>query len=247
MYKLLLIFLIFSTDLVFGQDRMEVPAIKPREQIVSHKFYTLSYIEGYELASWVAYELTSEEASATMDYKVKYHEDPMISTGSATLKDYKKSGFILAQLAPVEDMMFSEEAVEESFYLSNIVPQKPAFSKYTWKKLNDLVRSWAKASGSLYIVSGPVLADAPFPTFGPDKVSIPSRFFKVVLDMKNQKGMGFVLKNNITTGSLKSYAMSIDMVEQITGIDFFPSLPDDQEKNIESKFDTSAWNFELPE
>lgn len=236
-----------SADWVFGQDNPEIPAIKPREQIVHHKFYTLSYIEGYELASWVAYELTSEEAKATMDYKVKYQADPLISTGSATLKDYRKSGFILAQLAPVEDMMFSEEAIEESFYLSNIVPQKPAFSKYTWNKLNNLVRAWAKQSGSLYIVSGPVLADAPFPTFGPDKVSIPSRFFKVVLDMKNQRGIGFVLKNNITTGSLKPYAMSVDMVEEITGIDFFPSLPDDQEKNIESHFDTSAWNFELPE
>jgi len=78
----------------------------------------------------------------------------VISTGSATVKDYKKSGYILGQLAPVEDMRFSSLAVTESFYLSNVVPQKPAFNKYTWKKMNDMVREWAKESGSLLVVCG---------------------------------------------------------------------------------------------
>src|SRR4030042_5229213 len=231
--EMLVMVLVFAGSFVFGQEHLELPAEKPREEFVKHEYYTLSFVEGYELASWVAYELTAEEASGSLEYKEKYTEDPVISTGSATMKDYKKSGYILGQLAPVEDMRFSSVAVTESFYLSNVVPQKPAFNKYTWKKMNDMVREWAKESGSLLVVCGPVLADAPFPTFGPGKVSIPSRFYKVVVDMKGKKGMGIVVKNSMSSGSLKPYAMSIDEVEEITEIDFFPSLPDDLENQIE--------------
>ncbi|MBN2213226.1 MAG: DNA/RNA non-specific endonuclease [Bacteroidales bacterium] len=243
----LLLAWMFAGSFVSGQEQLELPAEKPREEIVRHQYYTLSFVEGYELASWVAYELTAEEASGSLDFKEKYTEDPLISTGSATRKDYKKSGYVPGQLAPVEDMRFSEAAVTESFYLSNVVPQKLAFNKYTWRKINDIIREWAKESGSLLVAGGPVLADAPFPAFGPGKVSIPSRFYKVVLDIKGKKGMGIVVKNSMSSGSLKPFAMSIDKVEEITGIDFFHSLPDDLENEIESQYNDSDWNFEIPD
>ena len=243
--RIILMATALAGSFVYGQEKPELPAEKPREEIIKHENYTLSFVEGYELASWVAYELTAEEASGSLEFKEKYVEDPLVSTGSATWKDYKKSGYIPGQLAPAEDMRFSEAAVKESFYLSNIVPQKLAFNKYTWKKINDMVREWAKESGSLFVVSGPVLADAPFPTFGPSKVSIPSRFYKVVLDMKGKRGMGIVVKNSMSSGSLKPFAMSIDEVEKITGIDFFHSLDDDLENEIESRYDDKDWNFEI--
>lgn len=245
MKKILLAGLVFSGLLAYGQDKPELPAEKPREEIVKHEFYTLSFVEGYELASWVAYELTAEEASGSLEYKEKYIEDPLVSTGSATFKDYKKSGYVPGQLAPVEDMRFSETAIKESFYLSNIAPHKLAFNKYTWKRINDMIREWVKETGTLLVVCGPVLADSPFPTFGPSKVSIPSRYYKVVLDMQGKKGMGIVVKNSMSSGSLKPFAMSIDEVEEITEIDFFHSLDDDLEKEIESQFDASMWNFEI--
>lgn len=129
--------------------------------------------------------------------------------------------------------------------MSNIAPQRQAFNKYTWKRINDMIREWVKESGPLLIVCGPVLADAPFSTFGPNMVSIPTRFYKVVLDMNGKRGMGFVVKNSMSSGSLEPYAMSIDEVEEITKIDFFHSLDDDLENEIESHFDASAWNFEI--
>ncbi len=245
--KILIISLVFAGHITSGQEKLELPAAKPREQIVEHENYTLSFIEGYELASWVAYELTAEEASGTLEYKEKYTEDPLVSTGSATYKDYKKSGYIPGQLAPVDDMRFSEKAVMESFYMSNVAPHKLAFNKYTWKRINDMIREWAKESGSLLIACGPVLADAPFPTFGPSKVSIPTRYYKVVLDMQGKRGMGFVVKNSMSSGSMLPFAMSIDEVEKITQIDFFHSLNDDIENEIESRFDAKAWNFEILE
>lgn len=245
---------IFYTIIILGhlanlsaQQKIELPAPQPREQIVHHENYSLSYIEGYELASWVAYELTKEEAKSEIEYKVKYREDPDIPTGSATTKDYKNSGYIMGQLAFIEHMMMSEISARESFYLSNIVPHKLSFNKYVWKKLGNIIKAWAYECGSLYIVSGPVLADSPFGTFGPSKVSIPERYYSVVLDLEDERGIGFVIRNSMSSSSIKKYAKSIDEVEKITEIDFFHILPDEQEEKIESAFKPDQWNFKIME
>ena len=230
-----------------AQEKIELPAPLPRQQIIHHGNYSLSYVEGYELPSWVAYELTKEEAKSEIEYKVKYSEDPDVTTGSATLKDFKKSGYIMGQLVPVEHMMMSKDAVKESFYLSTIVPHKLAFNKYVWKVLGEIIKAWAYECGSLYVVTGPVLADSPFPTFGPSKVSIPERYYCVVLDTEDNRGVGFVIKNSMASGTIKQFAMSIDEVEKITEIDFFPALEDEQEEFIESKFEAEKWNFEILE
>lgn len=239
------IFLVLNFSLGLWAQKVELPAIKAREEIVNHTHYSLAFVEAYELASWVAYELTAEELKGTVAYKEKFTEDNLVSTGSASMKDYKDAGYVLGQLVPVTDMLFDEKSAGETFYLSNVVPMKPAFEKYTWKKIGDIVREWAKDAGSLYVIAGPVLADSPFPTFGPNMVSVPARFYKIVLDIKNERGMGFVVKNSISSGSLKPYAMSIDKIEEITGIDFFPNLEDDLENKIEAEFTPEKWDFEV--
>ena len=225
----------------------ELPVQAPREQQVQHTLFMLSYNEGYEMASWVAYKLTPEQAKATGTYKEKYSEDPMVTTGTATIKDYKDAGFIMGQLVPPEDMFTSQQAVNETFLISNTVPQKPAFNKYIWKTNEKLIREWAKEGNTLYIVTGPVLADAPFGSFGPNKVSIVTRFYKAVLDMNGERAIGFVFRNNASSGTQKSFAISVDELEKITGIDFFPSLPDDLEQKVEGSKDFTKWNFKALE
>jgi endonuclease G len=232
---------------ITGQEKIELPAPQPHEQIIHHEYYTLSYIEAYELASWVAYELTKEEAQSVLEYKEKYREDPDIRTGSATVKDYKKAGYVMGQLAPAEHMMMSDNALQESFYLSNIVPHKLSFNKYVWKTLGSLIKAWAYECGSLYVVTGPVLTDTPFPTFGPSKVAIPERYYSVVLDPADDRGIGFVIRNSMSSDKLKQFAVSIDEVEEITGLDFFPALPDEREEKIESSFEPEKWNFDILE
>ncbi len=244
--KILILILIFGLfKNLPAQEKIEFPAPQPHEQVIHHENYSLSYIEAYELASWVAYELTAEEAGSEIEYKEKYREDPDVETGSATPKDYKKAGYIMGQLAFIEHMMMSEVAAAESFYLSVIVPHKLAFNKYVWKTFGNIIKAWAIECGSLFVVSGPVLADAPFGTFGGSKVSIPERYYIVVMDLANERGAGFVVRNSMSSSSVKKYAVSINEVEKITGLDFFPSLPDEQEERIESTFKPDKWNFEI--
>jgi endonuclease G, mitochondrial len=224
-------------------QQYELPAASTREQIVKHSLYTLSYNEGYEMSSWVAYQLTPEMAKASGTFKDKYSEDPLVTTGTASPKDYKDAGFIIGQLVPPEDMFISQKAVDETFLMSNTVPQKPAFNKYVWKAVQKLIREWAKEGNTLYIAAGPVLADAPFGTFGSNKVSIVNRFYIAVLDANGERAIGFIFRNNASSGTPKSFALSIDDLEKTTGIDFFPLLNDDLENKVESSKDFTKWNF----
>ncbi|HEX2394555.1 MAG TPA: DNA/RNA non-specific endonuclease [Bacteroidales bacterium] len=230
-------------SIAVSAQQYEIPSAMPREQQVKHTLYTLSYNEGYELASWAAYQLTPEQAKTTGTFKEKYLEDPLVTTGSASVKDYKDAGFIMGQLVPPEDMVTSSEAAQEAFFTSNTVPHKPVFNKNIWKHLEKLIREWAKEGNTLYIVSGPVLSDAPFGTFGPNKISIPERYYKVVLDVRGERAIGFMFRNNVSSGAIKSFALSVDELEKTTGLDFFPALPDALEQKVEASTDYNKWNF----
>jgi|WetSurSiteA1Bulk_404760.scaffolds.fasta_scaffold01867_2 endonuclease G, mitochondrial len=228
-------------------QQYELPNPSPREQQVQHTLFSVSYNEGYELPSWAAWQLTPEQAKATGTFKEKYSEDPEITTGTASNKDYKDAGFIIGQLVPPEDMFTTQQAVDETFLMSNTVPFKPSFNKYVWEPLEKLIREWAKEGSTLYIVAGPVLQDAPFGTFGPNKVSIPTRFYKAVLDVHGERAIGFIIRSNVASGASRSFAITVDDLEKTTGLDLFPELPDDLEKKVESSNDFTKWNFKALE
>jgi endonuclease G len=225
-------------------QRLEYPFFEEGEQLIIHTGYTLSYNEEAEQANWVAYELTAQETQKAFERTNKFLVDPSISTGSATDADYKKSGFDRGHLAPAADMGWSSTTMIESFYYSNMSPQQPGFNRGIWKNLESLVRTWATENESIYVVTGPVLTQG-LPTIGWNQVAIPNYYYKVILDYRNPsiKGIGFVLPNTSSKEPLQRFALSIDSVEKITGIDFFYSLPNDQEESIETELCIPCWTW----
>jgi endonuclease G len=233
-----------------------LPAIDDDDLIVIHDYYALSYSETHEQAEWVAYELTREEVMGPVERNDSFREDGEVTTGSASLKDYRGSGFDRGHLAPAADMKFSEEAMRDSFFMSNMSPQRPAFNRGIWKQLEALVRDWAYAEDAIQIVTGPILTDwtpdggespgdGRFETIGPEGVSVPDYYYKVVLDIREPefKAIGFILPNRRGEAGLESYALSVDEVEFATGLDFFPGLPDELEESLESALDIGLWSF----
>jgi endonuclease G len=107
------------------------------------------------------------------------------------------------------------------------------------------VRTWAWENGAVYIATGPVLTESTYNTIGPNKVAVPEYFYKVILDYRQPdlKALGFVLPNKKGSLPLPSYAVSVDRVEEITGIDFYHGLPDDIEEALESDYDITKWIF----
>ncbi|MDF1568618.1 MAG: DNA/RNA non-specific endonuclease [Spirochaetaceae bacterium] len=244
-----------------GADSPYLPALEDDDLLVIHDYYTLSYSEKHEQAEWVAYELTREEVMGPVERSDSFREDLEVTTGSASLKDYRGSGFDRGHLAPAADMKFSEEAMRDSFFMSNMSPQRPAFNRGIWKQLEALVRDWAYLEGAIQIVTGPVLTDwtpegkeasgdlppgdGRFETIGPEGVSVPNYYHKVVLDIREPgfKAIGFILPNQRGEAGLEFYAVSVDEVEYATGLDFFPGLPDELEESLESALDISLWSF----
>ena len=154
-------------------------------------------------------------------------------------------------MAPAADFRWSSEAMSDTFYLSNMSPQDPSFNRGIWADLEAAVRVMAYENNSVYVVTGPVLTDGPYETIGENEVAVPKNYYKVILDYTEPdvKAIGFLLPNEGSSKSLESFAVTVDEVEDATGIDFYPALPDDQEEAIESEIDLSKWSFRtsLPE
>ena len=222
---------------------LEIPS-GGKGEIIEHTGYTLSYREEYEVPEWVAYELTREEVTTlAVERKDNFREDKTVSTGSATLQDYKKSGYDRGHMAPAADFRWSAEAMDDTFYLSNMCPQTHAFNAGIWSDLESAIRSMAYEDGSIYVVTGPVLTDGPYDTIGENDVAVPSYFYKVVLDYSEPtlKAIGFILPHENSKNPLSYFAVTVDEVEERTGLDFFPLLPDNTEEKLESSLDTSLW------
>ena len=226
----------------------EIPRLKEKrqEQVIKHEGYTVSYNSDYKIANWVAYELTATEAkSKKTERSNKFVSDPQVKGATAMNEDYTRSGYDRGHLAPAGDMKWSAKAMRESFYLSNICPQKPKLNRGIWKDLEEQCRLWALDNGSLLIVTGPVIT-GDMKRLGKNKVAIPKSFYKVLCyyTEKGYKGIGFLFENrDYKDNSLKSMVIPIDSVEKVTGIDFFPSIPDEQEKEMEATVDWSSWSF----
>ncbi len=216
-------------------------------QVVSHTNYTLSYFEKYEQAEWVAYELTADRLrNNSVKRKNRFTSDPAVMTKSAHKDDYKRSGYDRGHLAPCADMLINKTVMLESFYMSNMSPQHPKFNRGIWKALEAQVRVWAMESEHLYVITGPVLVenDGPFPVIG-NNVAVPTYYYKVLLDLRKPevKAIAFILKNEGSDLPLSAFAVSIDEVESMTNLDFFPDLPDAMETKLESTLDLSAWGL----
>ena len=214
-------------------------------QVVVYSGHTLSYNSTTRLPNWVAYELTSDEVKGKEKRTDKFVPDPMVNGTQASNADYRRSGWDKGHLAPAADMKWSRQAVEESFYMSNISPQDKKLNRGVWKSIETLTRDNAMRYGKVLVVTGPVFnAEKERRTIGKNEVVIPDAFYKVLLvEDKGLRGVGFYCENvegNVNQVGL--YARSIDEIEGITGIDFFYTLPDDIEEKVESSFDWKYWN-----
>jgi len=227
---------------------LEIPLVLKGEKIIHHAGYSFVYSEEHEQAKWIAYVLNNKELDGTFGRSDNFREDPSVSSGSASNLDYAKSGYDRGHLAPAADMKWSEKAMSESFYYSNMSPQLPAFNRGIWKKLEEKVRDWALENDSILIVTGPILSSKnqkKLATIGPNSVSVPEYYYKAILDFKKDKSksIAFILPNKGSKMPLKSFVVTIDSLEKLSKIDFFYKLDNKIENNLESKICKECWTW----
>lgn len=225
---------------------LEIPLLEEGDELVIHTGFSLLYDEEHEQPRWVAYHLTRDEVYGLHERKDNFRSDPNIRTGSATLDDYRGSGYDRGHLIPAADLAWSQQAMSDSFYMSNMSPQDPSFNRGIWASLEAVVRNYAATEGAVHVVTGPILTDGPYEQIGENRVSVPKYYYKVILDYTEpeKKAIAFLLPNEGSRARLERYATTVDHVEQVSGIDFFPQLPDDEEDMLEGAFDFSLWATE---
>ena len=250
-------------NIQYDLKKFGTPALKSGEQMIIHAAMALTYSEPHEQAKWVAHVILPDIIKGTGFRSNDFRVDPEVNTGTAVEKDYflkypKENGefdydgfgYDRGHLAPSADFRWCKKALSESYYYSNMSPQLASFNREIWADLENLIRGYIYRNPdvTLYVTTGGILSDKlPVIERSINKVAIPKQFFKVVIDRKNKKGIGFLLPHNASTEPLEIFAFTIDQIEEITGLNFYEGLPDDEEAQIESDLDKSAWLPELQE
>ncbi|MEX1003173.1 MAG: DNA/RNA non-specific endonuclease [Crocinitomicaceae bacterium] len=247
MKPIYLLLLLILPILSWGQEKtpinqIELPETDSLETIIHHLAYSLLYSEAHEQAKWVAYQLSRNETKKLAERTDKFMADPMVSTASANLSDYKNSGFDRGHLAPAADMAWSDTVMAESFYFSNMSPQKAGFNRGIWKQLEAAVREWVIQYDSIYVVTGPILEDS-LPTIGENKVAVPTHYYKAILHLTDSsaQAIAFILPHASSKAPLQDFAVTVDSLESLSGINYFYLLSDSIEYQVENVIYLNYW------
>ncbi len=233
-----------------------LPKIDSAEKLISHDALCLVYDEYHEQAKWVLHKISNDiidgEVSRTNDFR----GDPLITSGSAEEKDYFLKikldsgkyeydgfGYDRGHLAPSADFRWSQKALSESYFYSNMSPQLPSFNREKWAELEGLIRSYIfENNRSLIVYTGPVLhAQLEKVSRSINGLSIPEQFFKIVIDYEIGKAIAYLVPQNHNDQPVESFATSIDEIENVTGIDFLHQIDDEIEEQLERQKDISFW------
>lgn len=214
-----------------------------KEQIMDYEGFRVSFNADNKTPNWVAWELLGRETEGEEARYNTFWQDDRIE-GCPASYDYSNSGYDRGHMCPAADQKWSRQAMVDCFSLANMVPQDHALNAGAWQTLEKKERQWAKRDSAIVIIAGPIYEKTDTKRIGDAGVRVPSAFFKVIIApyLPEPRGIGFVYPNMSSPGNMQDYAMPIDEVERITGIDFFYNLPDDIEDKIEATASFKEWD-----
>lgn len=225
-------------------NSIEIPTILSdvSELILVRKAYKVSYNGDTKCPNWVAWHLTASHVDGDVPRYNRYDEDLDVPAPRATNEDYRGSGWSRGHMCPAGDNKWDAEAMRQSNLLTNMCPQNRSLNSGMWNRIEMDCRKWAQKYGDVYIVCGPLFYNKEHETIGTNKVVVPEAFFKVILCLNGKpKTIGFVVKNNEGAKKKDQYVNTVDQVERITGMDFFPALPDSIEDIVEATANINEW------
>lgn len=253
-----------TTDLRQVAARLEIPRLKggSRNLFVVHTVptygvnYCLEWSYDLRAQYWAAFRWDDSNTGKSTDRSDAWAEDPLIpSSYRSTQDDYRNSGYTRGHIVASEDRVISVEANKQTFYYSNMHPQNSTFNaekQSTWWHIeNKVLRDKYNKSSfrdTLYVVKGGTINTGKYGLTSTG-IPVPYNFFIAILRKKKDdptlngyKAIGFWLKHVANKDiNYKNYAVSIDKLEELTGIDFFCNLPDELEEKVENSINLSIW------
>lgn len=230
--------------------------------------YAVAYVPAQHHSRWVAFRFDNQMKNRSVsrkDYSIKpqYPQDPLCP---ATPKsDASFHGYDHGHLCASADRLSSRAANDQTFYMSNMSPQLASFNQDYWTKYESFVQNLGRNCGTvsgtnpsfadtLYVVKGGAIRDAVTTTKVEDYyMPVPTHYFMALLSVKNgsYSAIAFwmdhrqydlsIIKND--KAEIAAHAVSIDRLEELTGIDFFCNLPGAVEKAVEASCIPTAWGL----
>lgn len=237
-----------SSDTIIADDHSPLSETTERSKstLLHYSAFTVSYNPSTRQPDWVSYMLTAEEVETTKHTpKIPrcFMPDPNLSLPQASNEDYRNSGWVRGHMARRQDMKWSEQAVMESDYYTNICPQNKEMNNGVWHQIENLARKLAVRYDSVMIVCGPVFTSSQPQTFGIHNIPVPGSFFKAFLvsDDDGYHTVAFLCPNSPDSITVEAAMRSVNTVEALTGLDLFDFLDDRIEENVESIVDAGVW------
>lgn len=225
-------------------DLLDVKAKESSDsRIKDYAGFRLSFNSANHTPDWVAWELLGSETQGREPRYNKFWQDDEL-TGCPQTSDYSNSGYDRGHLCPSADQKWSPDAMRDCFSMANIAPQDKALNTGAWKTLENKERVWAQRDSAIIIVAGPIYSAQDMKRIGKTGVRVPGAFFKVMVApyLDSPRGIAFVYPNMTAPGNMENYVMTIREVEKLTGLDFFSTLPDELEEQVETRSSFQDWN-----
>jgi endonuclease G len=166
-----------------------------------------------------------------------------------TLDPYRFSGYDHGHICPSADRLCSKDANYQTFFITNMQPQDNDFNAGIWSDMETQVRIWAANFDTLYVCKGGTI-DKPSHIYeyicqnshqktrvNANHIPVPRYFFTAVLGRTGNtfKATAFWIdQTNYSSSSVRSYVKTVGELQELTGIDFFHSLPDNIENEVEN-------------
>jgi endonuclease G, mitochondrial len=206
--------------------------VSRRQTLICRQGYVLSFNADTRSPDWVMERLEEADLRGTATRGDRFLPDPDLPREAvADNADYLRTGFDRGHQAPAADAKFSQRVMDESFFFTNMSPQRGiGMNRGAWKFLEEATRSWVLCGGrpDLYVITGPIYGAHPGnpATIGTPPVAVPRAFYKIVYDPNMGRAVGFVMRNE-RIGSrvdLQQFVVPIAEIETETGLNFFRSM-----------------------
>ena len=218
-----------------------------RVKVLSNRGYQVGYSESMRNPLWVAYrifdvpDLKKREIGPRPS---RFYVDRRTHTQVAH-DDYTRSGYDRGHMAPNYGIAtrYGREAQVETFLMSNIIPQDPNVNRHLWKDLEKRVADrYGRCFREIWVLTGPVF-QGEMDRLESD-IPIPSAYYKILVDEHEGelRVLAFVVERRCEPYTrVKKCLVSVDEIEKMTDLDFFPDLPDELEAELESKSASRLW------
>ena len=229
-----------------GAPRRVGPPAPDDIQVLDRGEFVIGYSPRLRHPVWVAYHVPPE-ARFEHGKRPAFHKDGEVSS-SPMAGDYARTGYDRGHMAPnyAIETRFGKDVQKRTFAMTNVSPQSPSLNRGPWRELEHRIADlWTAKYGEIWVVVGAVSpASGSHKTLPGTSVEVPESYYMVVAAQTADgvRALAVLLPQKIGYGAFPVHnIVTIDRLEELTGLDFFPEMPTFLQDALEADLPTRLW------